>query len=35
VEFFQQTDKQRVQRHLVQRLERLGYQVTLHPLPAA
>jgi transposase len=35
VEFFQQTDKQRVQRHLVQRLERLGYQVTLQPLPAA
>jgi hypothetical protein len=35
VEFFQQTDKQRVQRHLVHRLECLGYQVTLHPLPAA
>jgi transposase len=35
VEFFQQADKQRVQRHLVHRLERLGYQVTLHPLPAA
>jgi transposase len=35
VEFFQQVDKQRVQRHLVQRLERLGYQVTLQPLPAA
>jgi transposase len=35
VEFFQHADKQRVQRHLVQRLERLGYQVTLHPLSAA
>ena len=35
VMFFQQVDKQRVQAHLVQRLQRLGYQVTLQPLPAA
>jgi hypothetical protein len=35
VAFFERADKQRVQRHLVQRLEHLGYQVTLQPLPAA
>ncbi len=35
VGFFKQADQQRVQRHLVQRLEHLGYQVTLQPLPAA
>lgn len=35
VAFFQQADAQRVQQHLVQRLERLGYQVTLRPRPAA
>jgi hypothetical protein len=33
--FFQQADKQRVQRHLIHRLERLGYQLTLQPLSAA
>jgi transposase len=35
VEFFQQVDRLRVRQHLVQRLEHLGYQVTLQPLPAA
>lgn len=35
VTFFQEADKQRVQAHLVHRLQRLGYQVTLQPLPAA
>lgn len=35
VGFFQQADHQRVQQHLIQRLEHLGYQVTLHPHPAA
>jgi len=35
VDFFQEADNQRVQRLLVQRLERLGYQVSLQPRPAA
>jgi len=35
VEFFQQTDRAKVERQLVQRLERLGYHVTQPPQPAA
>ena len=35
IEFFQQHDRTRVERQLVQRLERLGYQVTRQPQPAA
>jgi transposase len=35
VEFFQQRDKQRHERRLIQRLERMGYQVTLRSGPAA
>lgn len=35
VEFFQKREPSRVPAHLVQRLERLGYQVTLTPTPAA
>jgi len=34
-EFFRQTDRDKVERQLVQRLERLGYQVTRQPRPAA
>ncbi len=33
VEYLKQMDKQRLQRHLVQRLESLGYQVTLQAPP--
>jgi len=33
--FFQQTDRAKVERQLVHRLERLGYQVTRQPPPAA
>jgi transposase len=33
--FFQQTDRAKVERQLVRRLERLGYQVTRRPPPAA
>lgn len=35
VAFFQQRDKQQHERRLVQRLEHMGYQVTLQPRPAA
>ncbi len=35
VEFFQQRDKHQHERRLVQRLEHMGYQVTLQPRPAA
>jgi len=35
VEYLKQMDKQRLQRHLVQRLESLGYQVTVQAPPAA
>ena len=35
VEYLKQMDKQRLQRHLVKRLESLGYQVTLQSPPAA
>jgi hypothetical protein len=35
VTYLQERDKQRQQRHLIQRLERLGYQVDVQPLPAA
>jgi transposase len=35
MEFFQQHDRAKVERQLVQRLERLGYQVTRQPQPAA
>lgn len=35
VEFFQKREPSRVPEHLVQRLQRLGYQVTLTPTPAA
>lgn len=35
VEFFQQTDRAKVERQLIQRLERLGYHVTRPPQPAA
>jgi transposase len=34
-EFFQRTDRGKVERQLVQRLERMGYEVTLQPKPAA
>ena len=34
-EFFRQTDHAKVERQLVQRLERMGYQVTRQPQPAA
>jgi transposase len=34
-EFFRQTDRDTVERQLVQRLQRLGYQVTRPPRPAA
>ena len=33
--FFQQTDRAKLERQLVHRLERLGYQVTRQPPPAA
>lgn len=35
VEFFHKREPSRVPEHLVQRLQRLGYQVTLTPTPAA
>ncbi len=35
VEYLQQRDKQRHERRLIQRLERMGYQVTLRSGPAA
>jgi transposase len=35
VDFFQKREPVHVQAHLVQRLERLGYQVTLTPAPVA
>jgi transposase len=35
VEYLKQMDKQRLRRHLVQRLESLGYQVTVQSTPAA
>jgi len=35
VEYLKQMDKQRLQRHLVQRLESLCYQVTVQAPPAA
>ena len=35
IEYLKQMDKQRLQRHLVQRLESLGYQVTVQSPPAA
>ena len=35
VEFFQQTDRAKVEPQLIQRLERLGYHVTRPPQPAA
>ena len=35
VEFFQQHDRAKVERQLIQRLERLGYHVTRPPQPAA
>jgi len=35
VEYFQERDKQRHERRLIQRLERMGYQVTLRSGPAA
>jgi len=34
-EFFHQRDRGKVERQLVQRLERMGYQVTRQPPPAA
>jgi transposase len=34
-EFFHQRDRGKVERQLVQRLERMGYQVTRQPQPAA
>ena len=34
-EFFRRTDRDKVERRLVQRLERMGYQVTRQPPPAA
>jgi transposase len=33
--YFDQLDRQRLQRHHVRRLEQLGYTVTLTPTPAA
>ena len=33
-EFFHQRDRSKVERQLVQRLERMGYQVTRQPQPA-
>jgi hypothetical protein len=35
VAFLQERDKQRQEHHLVQRLERLGYQISVQPQPAA
>lgn len=34
-DFFDRLDKTRIERHYVRRLEQLGYQVDLTPLPAA
>jgi transposase len=34
-EFFRKTDRDKVERQLIQRLQRLGYQVTRQPRPAA
>jgi hypothetical protein len=33
--FFLPTDQRKVEHHLIQRLERMGYDVTLTPRPAA
>jgi hypothetical protein len=35
VMYFDDMDKQRMQRRLVERLERMGYQVILHPQSGA
>jgi hypothetical protein len=34
-DYFDRLDTERLQRRSVQRLEQLGYTVTLHPAPAA
>lgn len=35
VTYLQERDNQRQQRHLIERLERLGYQVSVQPQPVA
>lgn len=33
--FFRQTDRNKIERHLVRRLKQMGYQVSRQPQPAA